>query len=212
MSVLVKSGESEKTFYVHETILCANSERLERALNRTWSESEERVVTLQDTEPDVFTLYLSLIYGNHSPEGINDRLKSKLKNMVKLYVLCEKSEDIRGKNAMLEVILGEIRNRYTLPSTSTTKIIYEGTPRNSPIRKLFVDAYVELHSRLSISRTKWEDWPKEFLFDLSSQLLDRCMLPGPGKLRKCPLDTYHEKAPVEGERAGVAIKVEPGTL
>jgi len=52
----------KKDFYVHEGLICNRSDFFKNAMKEPWLELEERRVTLAEEEPDVFALYLELLY------------------------------------------------------------------------------------------------------------------------------------------------------
>jgi hypothetical protein len=52
-----------KTFYVHEAVLTSTSEFLKAALKKEWKEGQERIIYLNEMDPDRFELYLTWKYG-----------------------------------------------------------------------------------------------------------------------------------------------------
>lgn len=60
--VVVGEAEETKEFHVHEGIICPRSGFFAKAMTEPWSEADERKVTLSAEEPNVFSLYLQLLY------------------------------------------------------------------------------------------------------------------------------------------------------
>jgi hypothetical protein len=60
---VVVGGEAKnQTFSVHEGLICSRSDFFKNAMKEPWLEAEERKVSLAEEEPDVFALYLELLY------------------------------------------------------------------------------------------------------------------------------------------------------
>lgn len=94
--------------------------------------------------------------------------------MSELYVLAEMLMDDSTKN----VILAAIRKRcespqfgHSLPEPSAVRTIYDGTPESSPARRLMVDIFSQRASKERIEHWTTENLPKDFLLDLSVNLI-----------------------------------------
>lgn len=91
-------------------------------------------------------------------------------------MLAEKLLDTKTKNLAIRALLATSRERRSegsivLPGITCAKIIYEGTPQGSRGRKLFVDFYFHRGNGAWIS--KQQNWPADFLYELSVALLDK---------------------------------------
>lgn len=91
--------------------------------------------------------------------------------LAQLYVLAEKLQDTITKNIVLEaMILCAREHPYSLPGAHVVRIVYDGTPRNSPMRKLLVDRFTQRADAFTL-RLALALWPRDFLEDLSIQLV-----------------------------------------
>jgi len=100
--------------------------------------------------------------------------------MSELYVLAEMLMDDSTKN----VILAAIRKRcespqfgHSLPEPSAVRTIYDGTPESSPARRLMVDVFSQRASKERIEHWTTEDLPKDFILNLSVNLIAQRPLP-----------------------------------
>ncbi|KAI4959481.1 hypothetical protein J4E86_003203 [Alternaria arbusti] len=94
--------------------------------------------------------------------------------MSELYVLAEMLMDDSTK----KVILAAIQKRcespqfgHSLPEPSAVRTIYDGTPESSPARRLMVDIFSQRASKERIEHWTTENLPKDFLLDLSVNLI-----------------------------------------
>jgi hypothetical protein len=145
-------------FVAHESFLISRSEFFRRALNGNWKEAETRIVKLPDEAPDIFGLYLNLVYTGHvhtahksqedlmaldEDEFVGIICKEYWK-LVKVYVLAESLQDVAARNAVVIAMLDLARVRYSdgvgvVPSSGAASFGYAGTPESSPLRRLLVD-------------------------------------------------------------------------
>lgn len=58
-----------REFFAHEALICQRSRFFANAMNGSWIESDERKVPLPEDEPDVFALYLKVLYV-HTPRSL----------------------------------------------------------------------------------------------------------------------------------------------
>jgi hypothetical protein len=72
--VTVKIGPEKKTYSVHASFLTYHSEYFRAALNGSWKEAEDRVVTLEDVEPDAFEVFVDWLYTQQIPAELKEQL------------------------------------------------------------------------------------------------------------------------------------------
>ena len=104
MKVIVGKGKNEKSFFVHQGLICGRSKFFNNAINGSWSESEDRVVRLPDDTPKVFELCLELLYSRSLPirdDSDGGKKSTELSSLSKLYVLAKKLMDVESKNATI---------------------------------------------------------------------------------------------------------------
>lgn len=96
-------------------------------------------------------------------------------DLSKLYVLAEMLIDDKTKGLVLAAILTRSEQPFPngkllYPDLQCVKVIYEGTPEESPARRLLVELYTEFIED-SFTRDELSEIPKDFLCDLSSNML-----------------------------------------
>ncbi|KAJ4338012.1 hypothetical protein N0V95_008185 [Ascochyta clinopodiicola] len=153
-------------------------------MNGNWTESESRIIDLSDDEPEVFALYLNLIYKNVLPTmdltekefgalppvDIVMHIDKEYTTLFKLYILAEKLQDDLTKDEAITAVfqLSQVRAGRKIciePAPETVKLVYNATPQCSPSRLLCVDIWkVGSRDLMEIWRMRF---PKEFLFDLA---------------------------------------------
>ncbi|KAF2653804.1 hypothetical protein K491DRAFT_569063, partial [Lophiostoma macrostomum CBS 122681] len=138
--VIVGKDDEQKTFYVHEGLICARSKFFFNAMKKEWSESEDKRVQLPDDEPDLFGLYLTLLYTDTLP--INHKSISgsaQFLQLVRLYILADKVMDVKSRNTIMHTLLVRNAKDAALPSSESIRVLYKNTTPQCPARRLFVD-------------------------------------------------------------------------
>jgi hypothetical protein len=166
---------------VHQSILTTHSEFFVRATNGKWAESDERLVTLPDDRPEIFRLYVNILYTTEVATKGHEEWES----LCRLYILAEKLQDVVTKNRLTDAICwfltseaAPIRKdtggnliypRYQ-PSAQSIEELYARTPEASPLRRLVIDYYTENanHTWLEEGRAVL---PADFLCDLAVVVL-----------------------------------------
>lgn len=185
--VEVCKGDERRVFPVFASTLTRRSKFFEKALSDGWKEAEDRVVKLPEVDPSVFNLYLHhVLCGNFPVVAENTPSKcsetkiylgrSERLQLSKLYVLAELLQDTTTKNKTLKAFIAsmfKIRQGggWTIPNIQAIRVIYEGTPPESPMRRLLVDSHAAYGKSDYISSHVFEVWPKEFLYDFAVRVL-----------------------------------------
>ncbi|KAF2660665.1 hypothetical protein K491DRAFT_570699, partial [Lophiostoma macrostomum CBS 122681] len=157
LTVRVGGGSNQEEFIVHEGFVCGRSEFFRRALNGNWRASEDRIVELPHRKPEIFALWLNHAYTNQIPTKDDTELRGitkdkfdiivqkEYRDLCELYVLCEELVDSQAQRAIIDAMfaVAHIRHghHWRVPSAQNIRLIYEGTPEQSPIRKLMVDLW-----------------------------------------------------------------------
>lgn len=166
-------------------------------MNGNWKESDSRSVKLPKDDPATFGIYVNLLYTKQIPTkptfANSRRVMLEYIHLARLYVLCEKLQDIEGKNSTIHAMLSTSRDNISVLRPNAIKTIYEGTPESSPARKMLLDMYVEYGNNMSLHGGRG-NYPKQFLFDLAVQLLQSREFVGPKTLATCDIGKYQEKA------------------
>jgi hypothetical protein len=137
--------------------------------NDCWKEGDERLVTLAEDDPEIFSLYLYVFYNEPLPlKSLNrvkladldkedeelhsdqnkDQVQVDQTTLCHLYVFAEFLQDVRAKNKILCELLGSVLQsdsgynyRPFLPCPEAVHIIWKGTKDESPARALLINAY-----------------------------------------------------------------------
>jgi hypothetical protein len=168
-----------------------------QGITMKWREDVEGVIKMPVNEPEVFTNYVQLIYTGVLP--IRDELKIPERDLdlsvddakkpehdfkkqhmypavtqlhqalVKLYIFCDKVQDLEEKRAVLAAVVDAVQIVYDTcyyPSSSIISMVYAGTLSSDLIRAFLVDIYV-LCSWSGFAEPKdHSQFPHESLFDV----------------------------------------------
>ncbi|KAF2650754.1 hypothetical protein K491DRAFT_720471 [Lophiostoma macrostomum CBS 122681] len=188
--VRVGTLSSQKDFVVHEGIICPRSEFFCRTMNGNWSTAKDRVVILEDADPDIFAIYLNLVYTNRLPtmECSSDgntillmtkaQIQEEYTRLSKLYILSERFLDREAKNTIIAALLELSKERSNAgwvcaPPEVAINLVYEETHGGSPIQRLFVDIYSTVPDDKLETAKSSEPLPKDFWCDVAIALRKR---------------------------------------
>jgi hypothetical protein len=110
-----------------------------------WTDPVPRSIDLGDEEPDIFHRYVQWLY-SHNVHVVRCPAPYKsacFDNFAHAYLLGEKLMDPTYQNAVLRAWTDCIKEEEASPGDETMRIMYEGTTKISPGRKLMVDIWVE---------------------------------------------------------------------
>lgn len=142
-------------------------------------------MSLSDTDPDTFQLYLHWLYFRILP--IKSNAPGNIGNMeylqlAKAYVLGDLLQDVDFNDAVIDTMIEKSCTPTTdgkrwYPAVSVVACIYNNTPASSEARRLLIDMFVNFGHGGWLPKAeemeKTENVPKEFLLDLAAALLDR---------------------------------------
>lgn len=166
-----------------------------------WREGMEGVVHLPQDEPEVFSNYVQLLYYGVLPIGddpkepeptedktVLDKFKKDMTKalskvylmLAKIYVLCEKLQDITSKGMLLASFIEEssrVRGDGNIhyPHLTIIGLIFFGTVEGDPLRAFVVDYYVY------VAPPEWtramELYSKKFLYDVMVGMIEKRAAP-----------------------------------
>lgn len=200
IKVCVGTGKNQRFFYVHQSLLCSQSEFFKKALNGKWKESEENSINLSEDDPEIFSLYLEQLYTGSLPI-LGDTVEVipsdfNYTTLAELYILAEKLMDVKTKNNVLDGILRASRmsdksGASYFPSFTTVETIYNGTPGPCAGRRLMVDLYLFQATTCNCENDDFSLMP-DFANDLIHAFL-KSTTDRPADITKtCDLSDYHE--------------------
>jgi hypothetical protein len=180
-----------------------------------WREGDEGIIRLPEDEPDVFAIYVQLLYTGKlpiyeepsKPEGLTRLTRAEGEKeypefyasvhaavnreyimLAKLYVLCEKIQDVTAKCALLSAFVEStlkvrVDGSQSFPPTQPIRHIYQGTLTSDPLRAFLVDCYV-YEGYIGWAYEKYHNFPHEFLYDF---------MVGAYQVRTAPMDKSRTK-------------------
>lgn len=137
-------ADQPKDFVVHETLAAARSHFIRLAMSKDWKEARDRVTTLPDDLPETFRLYQQYVYTNNIASnyfGDNAEDAAEYRLLVNAYILGERFIDLPFKDAIADATIHKLRGSNFF-DPRLTNLVYDHTPSDSRLRKLWVDVYV----------------------------------------------------------------------
>ncbi|KAG9204588.1 hypothetical protein G6514_000372 [Epicoccum nigrum] len=176
--VEVGTGENSKAYAIYSSTLTTRSLFFQKALSGPWKEIEERVVHLPEDDVRAFDLYIHYIYNNEFACSPSDDQygEEERGTFARVYLLCEKLQDSRSKNCIIKALSDSIyqirsNGRWSIPEFAVVEILYKGTFKGSPVRRMLVEIFAQGVSPNSMSRTGIDKYPEEFLQELAVCLM-----------------------------------------
>lgn len=158
-------GDKKEKLIVYGHCL-ASSEFFTAAPKKEWKEGQTRTIELPEDDTKTVTQYLDFIYKgllvSHSIQHGNDlkeaySKKAELQLMLcQLYIFGERVLHSSLRNAIVKehirlMALKDDNGSHWYPNWISAKAVYEGTPANSPMRRLMIDIL------LGHGNAKWLD-------------------------------------------------------
>ncbi|KAF2444475.1 hypothetical protein P171DRAFT_360502 [Karstenula rhodostoma CBS 690.94] len=163
---IVGVGQDQQSFWVDTARICERSRFFKNAMQSPWKESSTQIVRLPDCNPEIFAMYLELVYTDKvacNPIAENNLdSETDFRELFELYVLCDHHMDSTSKNL---VLAAAIEDTY-VPNHDDVAYAYENTVSGSPLRKWLADLYAERACSVHMEAGSLDDFPKEFLFDV----------------------------------------------
>lgn len=180
-------GPEKKRFSVYHDILTERSGFLKAARSSRWTEDPQKPTDLTDLDPEVFSHYLQLVYASKfvqpdaavpkpSESGYQtaeekaasavEASHSRLKALVKLYVLADKLEDLTSANLIMDEFLAVHKKATKIVLSSLILRVYKHTPPSSPLRTVVRDIILFETGDDYYEGDGSKALPKELLFDV----------------------------------------------
>jgi hypothetical protein len=175
----VGSDSNHENYTINSEILTRRSLLFRKALSGGFKEATERVVKLPEDDPEIFGNYLHHVLTNELCvlpdllvlEGNGYEEKTVL---IKLYVLAEKLQDTKSKNAIVRGLITSCCQKrsdggayFFNPKLAT--LLYKGTVSGSMARKVLVE--MKAYDSVNTEILSKEGWPYEFLTELACELI-----------------------------------------
>jgi hypothetical protein len=188
-----------KKFSIHKALVVERSKFFANALNGSWKESDDGIVLLPEDDPEIFELYLQVLYTGTVPikehvsaysdneektkkdpeileKEVEQAVSREMEKVCKLYVLNEKLQDIESQNLLVSTMVAltsekRASNLYHYPGQDIVTSIYKGTMPGNPMRKLLVDLYVFHGVEQWLKGHDSDRFHNDFLYDLSIRMM-----------------------------------------
>ncbi|KAN0103411.1 hypothetical protein V8E51_011724 [Hyaloscypha variabilis] len=183
VTFVIGPHESAEEFVVHKEHVCYYSPVMKTTFNSLFKEGQTKCYCLEDTEPNVFRLFVQWLYaqdykvisGADTLEGVADsehatekerRLNEQDANMVGLWILGDKLMIPALQNAAMKTLkkLLPFRN-----STAWIPAVYEGTIPGCQLRAFAVD-YARAQLPAGWVAEHPEHFPQEALVELYTSM------------------------------------------
>lgn len=169
-------GPSEQVFTVHKEVICANSKFFRAACSERWIEGKEKKIKLPDVEASLFRCYLVWVYGakidverftNEEIDNLSGGVGVLVAKYLELYILGDVLDDVRLRNKVLQTLVLDTK---TALYPQTVARVWEKTPDNSPVRRMFVDRAV-LRTSCKYFSAYMTEYPESFVQQVAVALL-----------------------------------------
>lgn len=161
-------GKTKKKFIMHTAITTRSSDFFTAAMSREWKEGQEKEVTLPDADEDAFAAYLQWMYTGELtlPKG------HPFRALTGYYILGDFLGDSAFREAVLDGIVNLACEEDSYPGVLSIKAAWERTPKDSPIRKLYLQIWAStssMRSRLEYIGSK--NYPRAFVHEFFQYFL-----------------------------------------
>lgn len=158
--VLVGQKPKQRCFTVHKDIFCRRSAFLKAATSICWTSGVQRAVDLTDHDPDVFDAYMQCVY-------IDNVVMSDVDELVPLYLLADKLNDLTTANLTMDEILRlSDESRYIL-NKSSVRLAYDFTTAGNPLHTICRDYYVHDCAPDEFLSAQKAELPYEMVLDVA---------------------------------------------
>lgn len=184
-------GPDRKRISVHHDILTQRSGFFQAARKPQWIDGPQVPTDLSDYDPDDFQDYLQLVYtremlapdvevsqwcedGCHTETftpGLVTKVQSHYSDLVNLYILADKLQDLKSANLIMDRILQFDDDVPKMPRVDLIRRIWTKTPSTSPLRAMVRDLIIYEAQADYFDNAKITDLPKELLLDIAEEHL-----------------------------------------
>ncbi|KAK7555792.1 hypothetical protein IWX49DRAFT_590692 [Phyllosticta citricarpa] len=187
--VTLKVGPNSKVFLVHTSVICNESPFFEKAFKSEFKEGKTQVMTLEDTEEEVFKLVMQWLYTRQLPELLWSQLQDPTKVarvrdgekeellwdflMSSAYIFSQTyavhslSNAIEGQfDARFKFCFWNLAGFKTYLTYPTIIRLFNNVPEDSRVCKLFIDEFAKHWATLDgvdTAGTVFDDLPANFL-------------------------------------------------
>ena len=149
MIVFLVGRYAPERYSIHERLISPRSEFVRLALRGEWKEAQERTIKLPEDDPAIFSVYQQWLYGGLIRTCCGNSFSrcadDEYETLVKAYILGEKFMDNDFKDAAIDAIVDKLSSIRRFDTRLTT-LVFNNTPSESPLRRLWMDVYYHFGS------------------------------------------------------------------
>ncbi|KAK5717200.1 hypothetical protein LTR15_009089 [Elasticomyces elasticus] len=172
--ITVLVGTEQCRFIVHKDALTIKSPFFNAACGREWIEGQEKIVRLPEQDAETFRVYLRWVYGDtlemtlmKEPPGY--AVTPSFLNLDKAWLLSSYLQDDMLCNMITDRTIEKFQlNKSGLMAMTTLQYVFDHTPSDSPIGRLFLDGFAAASSARWFAR-EGTDYPQAVLFDMAKR-------------------------------------------
>ena len=136
--VQVKVGPSKTIFRLHRKILYNVTPYFEAAFEAGFVEAAEQVLELPEENPVMFKHFQLYVYTGHFLAKEESEADISRASLLGLYIFGEMCGIPDLQNAAIDVLIDKQSSQNIIPTDSLLRV-YNNTPEDSSLRRLFVD-------------------------------------------------------------------------
>jgi hypothetical protein len=176
--IILLVGPEEQRMTVHREFLGQSSKFFQAALKEEWAESRE--IKLPEESPIHMGYYVGHLYGQKIPTHVltekpqcHPDILLHYELLAELYVLGERSLDAKFQNLIMHEFFRLAQLSGITPGAGCANEIYQGTPTESPARRMVVDRAANNGNEYWLKLSRGDIPDAEFWCDLSKVLIKR---------------------------------------
>lgn len=198
-------GKEEKEYILHKSFATKSSEFFKSATSKDWKESKEKRIKLPDVDTAAFEQYAEWLYTSKIPYNFAEDLKaadkqkqrvhSKYKQLMALYVLAYFFLDTAFRNAIVDDVLNTCKQTY-YPSQCLMEGLWENTPPRCHMKSILAKFFAKYHPVDELDDVRPPQDSDTTLLEALIRLRDsKGKLAVPSYERRCEYHEHNEEVP-----------------
>lgn len=196
VDLIIETENGEWTFTLPKQYLVAVSPYFEKALSGKWMESRDKQIRLGEVRASTMHMFVEwlftrqiflMFHGDERPtvmdlarraerSGMTQSaewldIAGKLqKGVLSLYIFGDRFDVPQLRRDAIDEISEFLFTTQTPPRSKVVSFAYDHLPANSPMIKLFIDAYARVGDESHVQAARAQDIPMEFFIDVLLQM------------------------------------------
>lgn len=181
--MLVGSRNSKREFGVHKERLCKTSKFFETACSKPWMADDEKTITLHDTEPTAFQVYVHWTYTEKLDTSFMPNSPYSLSfissiDIVRLWVLGNFLDDEAFMNDVIDHLIKKSDSEKKRFNVQTLQYTWDHTPAGCTIQRLMIDIMAAGVNEEHFE-SNWDLYPTDLLAELARRHVTKRFQPCP---------------------------------